>query len=202
MTETVVIWPLTLRPATQSFYIRTNTIRFESPLTGHVQVQERDGARWLAELQLVRGEVDSRRLDALIAALRGPVGHILLPDFRRLKARGSLAGSPHLDSGTGNTLSLSSFTPNALGVLLAGDLIQTSEGRTHMVVQDADADADGEASVPIVPRLRDPVEDGPLVTDNCRVLMRLTDDEAGSNSTDNRLRSTFNLQFVEVLPQE
>jgi hypothetical protein len=202
LTETIVIWPLNLRPATQSFFIRTNTIRFESPLTGHVQVQERDGARWLTQMQLIRGDVDSRRMDAIVAALRGPVGHVLVPDFRRLKARGSLAGSPQLDSGTGNTLSLSGFTPEAQGVLLAGDLIQTSAGRTHMVIQDTDADADGEAVVAIAPRLRDPVDAGALVTNNCRVLMRLVDDEGGNNQTDNRLRSTFNLQFIEVLPQE
>lgn len=202
MTDTIVTWPLNLRPSSQSFFIRTNTIRFESPLTGHVQVQERDGARWMTQMQLVRGDVDSRRMDAIIAALRGPVGHVLVPDFRRLKARGSLAGTPQLDSGTGNTLSLSGFTPNALGVLLAGDLIQTSEGRTHMVVQDVNADADGEASVAIAPRLRDPVDDGPLVTNNCRILMRLIDDDGGNNPTDNRLRSSFNLQFIEVLPQE
>jgi len=202
LTDTIVIWPLNLRPATQSFFIRTNTIRFESPLTGHVQVQERDGARWLAQLQLTRGDVDSRRMDAIIAALRGPVGHVMMPDFRRLKARGSLAGSPELVSGTGNTLSLSGFTPNAQGVLLAGDLIQTSTGRTHMVVQDINADVDGTAAVPIAPRLRDPVTAGALITNNCRVLMRLIDDEGGNNPTDNRMRSTFNLQLIEVLPQE
>lgn len=202
LTEVLVIWPLNLRPATQSFFIRTNTIRFESPLTGYVQVQERDGARWLTQLQVVRGDLDSRRMDAIVAALRGPVGHALVPDFRRLKARGSLAGSPQLDAGTGNTLSLSGFIPHAQNILLAGDLIQTSAGRTHMVVQDVDADEDGEAVVPIAPRLRDPVETGALITNNCRVLMRLVDDEGGNNPTDNRLRSTFNLQFVEVLPQE
>jgi len=202
LTDTIVIWPLNLRPATQSFFIRTNTIRFESPLTGHVQVQERDGARWLTQMQLVRGDVDSRRMDAIVAALRGPVGHVLVPDFRRLKARGSLSGSPQLDGGTGNTLSLSGFTPNALGVLLAGDLVQASEGRTHMVVRDVDADGNGDASVPVAPRLRDPVEVGSLITDNCRVRMRLVDDEGGNNPTDNRLRSSFSLQFIEVLPQE
>lgn len=202
MTETTVIWPLDLRPASQAFFIRTNTIRFESPLTGHVQVQERDGARWVTQLQLVRGDRDSRRIDALLAALEGPVGYVLMPDFRRLQAKGSHAGTPQLDSGTGNTLSLSGFTPSATGVLLAGDLIQASEGRTHMVVQDIDADENGEASVPVAPRLRDPVETGDLITDNCRVLMRLIDDDAGSNLTDNRLRSSFQLQLIEVLPQE
>ncbi|MFP4465090.1 MAG: hypothetical protein ACLFP8_07685 [Alphaproteobacteria bacterium] len=94
---------------------------------------ERDGARWVSQLQLVRGDVDSRRLDALIAALAGLVGKVLLPDFRRLKARGSLAGTPQLDGGTGNALSLSGFTPDAVGVLKAGDLIQTSPGRSHIL---------------------------------------------------------------------
>lgn len=71
-----------------------------------------------------------------------------------------------------------------------------------MVVQDIDADENGEAAVPVEPRLRDPVEPGALVTDNCRVLMRLLDDQAGNNPTDNRMRSTFNLSLIEVLPQE
>lgn len=196
-----VIWPLDLRPARQSFYIRTNTIRFESPQTGQVQVQERDGARWVTQLNIIRGAADSRRMDALIAALHGPVGRIYMPDFRRLSAKGSLAGSPELDSGTGTTLTLSGFTPNAEGVLLAGDLIQTSEGRVHMVVQDVDADEDGEAAVLIAPRLREPVTPGPLITTNCRVLMRLLDDDQGANPTDNRMQSAFELQLAEVLPE-
>ncbi len=198
---TDVIWPLNLRPARQSFYVRTNTIQFQSPLTGDVQVQERDGARWVTQLSLTRGSADSRRMDALLAALAGPVGQVYMPDFRRLKAKGSLAGSPQLDSGTGQTLSLSGFTPNATGVLLSGDLIQTSEGRAHMVVQDIDADEDGEASVPIVPRLREAVTVGALVTDNCRVLMRLIDDDQASNPTDNRLQTAFELQLTEILPE-
>lgn len=198
---TDVIWPLNLRPARQSFYIRTNTIRFESPLTGQVQIQERDGARWVAQMNITRGAADSRRMDALIAALHGPVGRIFMPDFRRLVAKGSLAGSPQLDSGTGTTLSLSGFTPDTPGVLLAGDLIQTSEGRAHMVVQDVDADEDGEASVLVAPRLREPVTAGPLITTNARVIMRLLDDDQGSNPTDNRLQSAFELQLAEVLPE-
>lgn len=198
---TDVIWPLDLRPARQAFYIRTNTVRFESPLTGQVQIQERDGARWVAQMNITRGAVDSRRMDALIAALHGPVGRIYMPDFRRLTAKGSLAGDPQLVSGTGTTLSLDGFTPNAQDVLLAGDMIQTSTGRAHMVVQNVDADADGEASVLIAPRLREPVTPGALVTTNCRVIMRLQDDDQGANPTDNRLQSAFELQLSEVLPE-
>jgi hypothetical protein len=32
--------------------------------------------------------------------------------------------------------------------------------------------------------------------------MRLVDDDSGNNATDANLRSTFNLQFMEILPQE
>lgn len=198
---TDVIWPLDLRPARQAFYVRTNTMRFESPLTGDVQIQERDGARWVSQLSLTRGAKDSRRMDALLAALQGPVGRVFMPDFRRLKAKGSLAGTPQLESGTGFVLELSGFTPNALKVLLAGDLIQTSEGRVHMVVQDINADVSGEATVPIVPRLREPVTVGALVTNNCRALMRLLDDDQAANPTDNRLHSSFELQLTEILPE-
>lgn len=198
---TNVTWPLDLKPASQAFFIRTNTTRFESPLTGHVQILERAGARWVAQMSLVRGDADSRRMDALLAALQGPVGTVFLPDFRRLSAKGSLSGAPQLASGTGNTLTINGFTPDAVGVLLQGDLVQTSTGRAHVVVQDIDADNLGNASVPIEPALRDPVTVGALVTDNCRVKMRLVDDDQAANPTDNRLRSSFELQFMEILPQ-
>jgi len=199
---TEVIWPLDLRPAQQAFFIRTNTKRFESPLTGHIQVQERDGARWVAQMSFTRGEIDARRMDAFLAALEGPVGTVQMPDFRRLSAKGSLAGDPQLVSGTGSTLTLSGFSPDATGVLLAGDLIQTSTGRVHMAVQDVNADATGDASVPIAPVLRDPVTAGPLITDNCRVLMQLLDDNQAANPTDNRLQTSFELQLIEILPEQ
>lgn len=111
MTDIELNWPLDLRPEEQSFYIRTLSTKFENPLTGQVQVLERDAARWVTKLSLVRAELDSRRLDALLAALRGSVGHVFVPDFRRPLAKGSLAGSPQLVSGTGNTITINGFTP-------------------------------------------------------------------------------------------
>lgn len=194
-------WPLDLRPGQQSFYIRTLTTRFENPLTGQTQVLERDAARWVTKLSLIRSELDARRLDALLAALRGAVGHVFMPDFRRPKAKGSLAGDPQLASGTGTTLTITGFTPDAIGVLKAGDLIQTSMGRCHIVLQDVDADEDGEAEVPIAPRLREAVTAGPLITENCRVRMRLASDDNAENSTDNRRLTSFDLELIEVLPQ-
>lgn len=201
MSETIVTWPLDLRPSQQSFYIRTNTISFQSPLTGHTQVQERDGARWVASIALSRNQTDTRRIEAFLAALKGPAGIILLPDFRRLAAKGTLAGAPHLASGTGTSLTITGFTPNAENVLVAGDLIQTSPGRMHMVLQNVDADEDGEAVVAIAPRLREAVIVGALVTNNVRARMRLTSDDAARNQTDKKLLSSFALELIEALPE-
>ncbi len=201
MADIELDWPLDLRPGEQSFYIRTVSTRFENPLTGQVQVLERDAARWVSKLSLVRSELDSRRLDAFLATLRGAVGHVFMPDFRRLKAKGSLAGSPQLDGGVGTSLNLSGFTANATGVLKSGDLIQVSTGRTHIVLSDVDADGSGDATVNIAPRLREAVTVGPLVTDNCRVRMRLADDDQTENATDARRLTSFEMELIEVLPQ-
>lgn len=200
MTTSLTTWPLDLRPREQSFYIRTLSTRFENPLTGQTQVLERDAARWVSKISLLRSEVDTRRVEALLASLRGSVGHVLIPDFRRSHAAGSLAGTPQLMGGTGTTLTVEGFTPNAQRVLKAGDLIQTSTGRCHMVLTDIDADSLGHASVPIAPRLRDPVAVGPLITTNCAVRMRLVSDDAGENSTNASRLSQFNIEFIEVLP--
>ena len=201
MADIELNWPLDIRPNQQSFYIKTLTARHENPFTGQVQVAERDAARWRTQVSLRRPEKDSRRVDALIAALRGSVGHIFIPHFARLKASGSLAGSPQLVSGTGTTLTLSGFTANSSKVLLAGDYIQTSPGRVHIVLQDVDADASGNAGIAVAPRLREPIVAGPLITDTCRVRMRLLNDDSNENSTDTRLHTTYNFEFIEVLPQ-
>ena len=192
-------WPLSFKPDTQAFYVQTLTARFDNPYNGQVQVLERDGARWVTSLRLTLYSANARAFEAFLASLRGPAGEVLVPDFRRLAALGSLAGSPRLVSGTGRTLTLSGFTANATRVLAAGDLIQVSPGRAHMVVEDVAADASGNASVRIEPRLRDPVTVGPLVTSAARVRMRLVSDDAGKNPTTPPMKSAYQVDLVEVL---
>ena len=192
-------WPLTFKPDSQAFYVQTLTARFDNPYNGQVQVLERDGARWVTSMSLTLYSANARAFEAFLASLRGPAGEVLVPDFRRLAALGSLAGSPRLVSGTGRTLSLSGFTANAQRVLAAGDLIQTSPGRSHMVVDDIAADASGNASIRIEPRLREPMVAGPLVTSNCRVRMRLISDDAGKNPTSPPMKSAYQIDLVEIL---
>lgn len=197
---TDLVWPLELRPATQEFYIQTLSVVWASPYTGQQQILERDGARWVSRLTFRRGGTDAARIDALIASLRGPAGTALIPDWRTLVARGSRAGAPWLAGGSGRTLTVAGFAPWAAGVLLPGDLIQTSTGRTHLVTATVNAAGDGTASVPVEPRLREGVTVGALVTSNCRVRMRLASDDAGRNPTRPPRTSDWTLEFHEVLP--
>jgi len=197
---TALPWPLAFKPASQEFYLRSASTQFVNPLTNQVQVLERDGTRWATTLQLTLSQGEVLAFDAFLASVRGPAGQILVPDFRRLTAAGSLAGSPVLAAGTGRTLSVTGFSANAIGVLKAGDLIQTSPGRGHLVVADVSADAAGSATVPIEPRLRQAVTVGPLVTATVRVLMRLVSDDAGRNPTKPPLKAEYSVELAEILP--
>ncbi|MEI6986413.1 MAG: hypothetical protein WCK65_09800 [Rhodospirillaceae bacterium] len=199
MTDTPIDWPINFRPEQSSFYIQTLTARFTNPFTNHVQVLERDGARWLCRMSLRFSADRARSFDAFVASLRGVV-EVMVPDYRRLAAAGSLAGTPVLASGSGTTLTVTGFAANAAHVLKAGDLIQTSPGRAHLVLADVNADANGTASVKIAPRLREPVTVGPLVTSNCRVRMRLQTDDAGANQTAPPIKSSYSIDLYEVLP--
>ena len=192
-------WPLSFKPDSQAFYVQTLTARFDNPYNGQVQVLERDGARWVTSLTLHLYSANARAFEAFLASVRGPAGEVLVPDFRRLAALGSLAGSPRLVSGTGRTLTLAGFTPNVARVLAAGDLIQASPGRVHMVIDDVAADAAGNAGIRVEPRLREPVVAGPLVTSNCRVRMRLISDDAGKNPTTPPMKSAYQVDLVEIL---
>ncbi|CAK0749987.1 DUF4198 domain-containing protein [Azospirillaceae bacterium] len=193
------IWPLKYRPETQSFYVRTLTARFTNPYTSQTQVLERDGAMWVSSLTLSLSSDLALSFEAFLAGLKGPAGEVLVPDYRRLKARGSLLGTPQLASGSGTVLTLSGFIPNAVGVLKAGDLIQTSIGRVHMVLDDVTASGSGSATISIRPRLRDPVSVGPLVTNNCMLRMRLLSDDAGKNQTKPPLKASYQIDLIEAL---
>lgn len=76
-------WPDGIYPRSQKFYLQHPNTKFVSSFTGQFQVLERDGVRWVAEFEFELENDRARSLDGLIAALRGSVEQILVPDFRR-----------------------------------------------------------------------------------------------------------------------
>ena len=191
MTEPIV-WPLAIRPLRQSFWLASRTTRFGNPVSGASQCVEWQGTRWRAELVLRRMGSAAREVDALVAALNGPVGTVLLPDFRRLAARNPL-GAPTLTGGSGSRLTVADLG----GTLRPGDLIQIAAGRAVMVT--AESPPGPLVTVPIAPPQRIAPAVGPLVASVVRVLMRLVDDDQTENPTRAAGRTDWRLAFEEVL---
>ena len=193
-----VVWPLEIRPHRQSFWLAMRTQRFDNPYDETAQLIEWQGSRWQAELVLRRAGPAALLIQALVDRIAAS-GLALVPDFRRLSARGSLAGTPQVTGGSGGSLSVTGFTPGAT-VLLPGDLVQASPGRAHMVTAPVVAVA-GTTPVPIAPPLRGAVEPGPLVTSAARVRMALVEDAIPNPATATG-RTEWTLAFVEDLSAE
>ena len=187
-----ILWPLDIRPQRQSFWLATRTTLFDTPNHATTQRIAWPATRWRAEISLSRTGPVARAIDGLIAALNGPIGTVLLPDFRRLAARNPL-GSPVLTGGAGSALSVESLG----GALMPGDLIQVAPGRAVIVTEQVTAGF--TATVPIAPPLSHPPVTGPLVTSAVRVQMRLIDDDQTANPTGAASRIEWRLAFEEVL---
>jgi hypothetical protein len=80
-------WPDNIYPVRQVFFIRPSSAIATSSLTGHIQSASRHGGRWVATLDFRLGPEKAALFEAFLAKLQGPVGTLLVPDFRRTKAR-------------------------------------------------------------------------------------------------------------------
>ncbi len=316
-------WPEGIYPRSQKFYLKYPVTKFISSLTGQFQVLEREGVRWVAEFTFELENARARNMDALLAALRGVVGEILVPDFRRnvstpvtdsMDAYSDEIGltffedrydfddetheegfltveeSPPLgtednalfgsgfdailifedeitllteaedtlladnvgipfETDRGYILTLehgdaleiainegfilqtqeSEDIPLQVGggfyegdgeatlikggnrelligglapwhtVIKAGQSITPAEGHAHLILEDVTTDINGFAAVPIAPKLRTTITEQPLILGGIKVLMRLTQDDAGENRTVAPNRSTYTLAFEQIL---
>jgi len=109
------------------------------------------------------------------------------------------AGTPKLVGGGWNRLVVDGLSPWKESVLLAGEAIQGSPGRSYLVLFDAATNINGYSAVMIAPRVRESIAINDLSTGSVRVLMRLLDNEAGQNETRPPALSTYQLRFEEVL---
>lgn len=147
-------------------------------------IAEHQGAMWMADVNLPPMErADAEYWNCFLLSLWGSSGTFLLGDNNGKTPRGSVSGIPVVrGSGqSGKTLNTQGWTPNATGVLLAGDYIQIGSGSTsrlYKVLADVDASAAGWATLDIFPRLREsPADSAPIGTLNCVGLFRLADSE-------------------------
>ncbi|TCO68507.1 hypothetical protein [Rhodovulum euryhalinum] len=149
-----------------------------SPFTGTAQVQDWGGEWWAYSIDLApRQGREARRLAAFLAALGGVRGTFLFRDPTARPA-GSV-GAPVVAGGfqAGARLATGRWAPGGTA-LLAGDLVSLGTGaatRLHQLTEDVVADADGRATLALVPRLREAPSDGaPLEIAAPAVVLRLT----------------------------
>lgn len=184
-----IIFPLTM-PATPGFRdsrfgLARTIAAFESPYTGAQQTLERASARWFAQYTLPpMRRAEAARWVAFLVGLRGRVGTFKGFDPDARTPQGVATGTPRVKGAgqTGGVLATDGWTPATAGILKAGDYIAIGapSQRLHMVIDDADSDGAGNATVAIEPALRETPDDDAAITTNAPYgIFRLAHDEVG-----------------------
>lgn len=151
-----------------------------SPFTLQQQVQDWGGRYWSYsfDMRITQGD-DGRRLSAFFARLGGKSGRFLWREQSAFRRGVHMLGMPVVDGAgqSGTTLQTAGWTPQTQ-VMSAGDLFSVGQGvetRLYQIVEDAESNAQGEAELEFVPRLRMPPADNAYIEIAApAVLLRLT----------------------------
>lgn len=179
-----LVWPADIVARRSSFRIQSHSVAFESPLSRVQQVQGLPGARIVATYEFFVHRDKARRIDALLAKLRGMQGTVMMWDHDRPTSGGTqgtaddlgadIAPEPFSDGtfftdGTGFT---TSGTPHiSFGAPAGSTSIGTAgwyAGQTvavmgdwvqigdylYMLTADAVADGNGEVTLEFAPALK------------------------------------------------
>lgn len=165
--------------------LRNSSAKNTSPFTYEEQVYDYGGAVWEISGSLPPMERDQAEVyTSFLMSLRGQVGTFLMSIAGAYQPRGTWAGTPVVDGAgqTGDQLNIRGLTPNQTGAAKAGDFISIGTGnatRLYKVLADADADANGDMTVTIAPRLRtSPVDGATINVTSAKGVFRLTDQAA------------------------
>jgi hypothetical protein len=142
-----------------------------SPFTGVTQTQEWPNETLSAKVKYPPLTADkARALAALLFALRGPVGTLLLGDTSQPLPRGIASGTPLLDfnhAAGHKSINVKGFDAGVALQLRSGDWISIGSGTRkflYMNLTDVDSDNTGRATLNIFPRLRDFTADATPIT--------------------------------------
>ncbi len=153
----------------------------QSPYTGQQQIYEWPG-QWLqfaVSLPPMK-EAAAGEWAGFFMALHGSVGTFLLGPSIRKTPLGIHTGTPLVKgaSQVGNSLITDGWTASQTGIMKRGDWFQLGTGSTstlHRVVQDANSNGSGEATLEIWPAPRSsPADNAALTLTNPKGVFRLT----------------------------
>lgn len=162
----------------------------ESPFTFSQQVQQHQGEAWeiQATLTLLNRE-QAEEYNAFIMKLHGRSGTFTMAIPGSETARGIATGTPVVKGAdqTGNTLITDGWTINQTGILKAGDFIQLGSGsdtRLYKVLDDADSDGSGDATLTIAPKIvTAPGDNDAITVSSAKGLFRLKSNSNPINIT-------------------
>ena len=199
--------PLPALPVAAGFSLAPlNTVAvLISPHSRKQQVQSFDGQLWSIEIALPSmPRAVAAPWTAFLLAMKGRRGTVLVGDPDAAAPLGVATGAPLVDgaSQVGGSLATKGWSASVTGILKAGDYIQIGSGaatRLHQVIEDADSDGGGLATLTLWPDLRESPADGAAVTtQSSKGAFRLTTNDAGW-STDFRGLYGVTLSLIEAL---
>ncbi|WP_304189323.1 hypothetical protein [Lentibacter algarum] len=160
-----ISYPLSLPTHTgiaQVEFRTTNAVAYSrSPFTFAGQAHAYAGQMWAADVSLPpMHRADAERWVAWLISLKGQLGTFYLGDPLGASSRGlasTFLGTPVITNQAGGTISVTGASASKTGWLLAGDYIQIGTGSSatlHKVLQDANTNAGGSASLEVWPHVR------------------------------------------------
>lgn len=175
-------FPSTKSPAGIAFRARSAVGLSMSPFSFSQQAYAHQGDMWEADVAAPpMKRADAEVWVAFLLALNGREGTFTMGDPVNTSPRGVGTGTPLVNGGsqTGKTLVTDGWTVSQTGIMKAGDWFQLGSGsstRLHKVVQDANSDGAGNATLEIWPRLRSaPADNAPLTVSSPKGLWRLAE---------------------------
>lgn len=194
--------PTNVSPRRVSFRAMNSIALTSSAFTYAQQVQSNNADLWIIDVTLppmVRERAEE--WIAFLLTLQGQLGTFLIGDPLGAAPRGVATGTPLVKDGmqTGRMLTTKGWTPSIAGILKAGDWIQIGQ-RGHKVLRDVNSDTTGDAILDIWPKLREvPAEDDPIITEDVKILARLTSSNYEIWNADETLAYGLTFSAIEAI---
>ena len=169
--------PETPKPVEADLYIERNQTVVEG-FSRNKQVQRAPGDRWIGKITLpMMGKATAQDWLGFFDALDGFVGSFYLshPDFTEVSGTARGTTGSVTGENQGSSVQTSGWSANQTGLFRRGDMIQVGE-TLKRIVEDADSDASGDATLKIMPVLYKKTSgDEDVVTENPQGIFRLSD---------------------------
>lgn len=170
------------------------------------QVHAHSGMMWGADITLAPMErTDASAWNAFLLSLNGQEGTFLLGDPLAGTPLGMATGTPQVNGGgqTGQSLVTDGWTTSTTDILKAGDYIQLGTGSSaqlYCLLNDADSNGSGQATLDIWPRLRtSPVDNASIIVNSCKGNFCLSGNQVKLFSADETKIYDIVIQCMESL---